>query len=338
MERDAGSKIISPLHPFHKRGEPKGKEQVLSEKRFIDKTIGVLMGGLSTERDVSLKTGEAIADALERLAYRQKPVIVDRDIAFKLRDEAIDVAFIALHGRYGEDGAIQGLLEVMQIPYTGSGISASALAMNKVRSRDVFRAHQIPTPPSVTLTEAEAHAFRRDQMVFDFPVVVKPAAEGSSIGVTLVKDPRQIDEALEAALNYGHQIIVEKYISGMEVHVGILEDTALGAIEIRPKGPFYDYSAKYIPGMSDHIFPAPLLPKVYQTVLDLGLKAHRALGCSGYSRADFLVDEAGSPYLLEVNSLPGMTETSLMPEMARGVGIDFDTLVERILHAAATKV
>lgn len=289
------------------------------------------MGGLSAEREVSLKTGTAIAAALDRLGYRHKTIIVDHEIAFRLRAEEIELAFIALHGRYGEDGSMQGLLQTMQIPYTGSGISASALAMNKVVSRDIFRAHQIPTPPSYTLNKTEVSDFRLDRTGFDLPIVIKPASEGSSIGVTLVKDPALFDEALIAALDYGDQVLIEKYISGMEVHVGILEDKAIGAIEIRPKGAFYDYSAKYVPGMSDHVFPAPLPPKVYQKLLDLGLKAHRVLGCSGYSRADFLVDEAFDPFLLEVNTLPGMTETSLMPEIARGVGIDFDTLIERIL-------
>ncbi len=293
------------------------------------------MGGLSAEREVSLKTGEAIAAALDRLGYRQKTIVVDPDVAFKLREEEIELAFIALHGRYGEDGSMQGLLQMMQIPYTGSGVSASALAMNKVVSRDIFQAHRISTPPSYTLDRTKASGFRFDPTGFDFPVVIKPASEGSSIGVTLVKDPRLFDEALIAALNYGHQVLIEKYISGMEVHVGILEDKAIGAIEIRPKGAFYDYSAKYDPGMSDHVFPAPLPPKVYQKLLDLGLKAHSVLGCRGYSRADFLVDEAFDPYLLEVNTLPGMTETSLMPEIARGVGIDFDTLIERILKTTS---
>lgn len=309
----------------------------LEKNRLIGKKIGVLMGGMSEEREVSLKTGEAIAAALERRGYRQKTIIVDSEIPFVLKQEEIEIAFIALHGRYGEDGAIQGLLEMMKIPYTGSGISASALAMNKIASRDVFRAHKIPTPPSYVLTKKKASQFRPDRLPFDFPVVVKPVSEGSSVGVKIVKGSSQLSMTLKETFYYGPRIIIEKYISGMEVHVGILGERALGAIEIRPKGPFYDYSAKYVPGMSEHIFPAPLPSDDYQKVLDLGLKAHRALGCRGYSRVDLLLDHENHPYLLEVNSLPGMTETSLMPEIARGLGIDFDTLVERILEESGAE-
>jgi len=296
------------------------------------------MGGLSAEREVSLKTGAALSAALARRGYRQKPILVDRDIAFLLREEAIDVAFIALHGRYGEDGAIQGLLELMQIPYTGSGIAASAVAMDKLLSRGLFKAHGIATPPTYTLNEIDAPTFRADALPFEWPVVVKPASEGSSVGITIAKTQSDFNAALKTAFHYGPKVLIEQYLSGMEVQVGILEDQALGAIEIRPKGAFYDYNSKYVPGMSEHFFPAPLAPDVYRKVLALGLEAHRALGCRGYSRADFLVTEGKHPYLLELNSLPGMTETSLMPEIAKGVGIDFETLVERILATAATEI
>ncbi len=296
------------------------------------------MGGLSAEREVSIKTGEAISTALSRRGYRQKPILVDRDLPFRLKEKEIEVAFIALHGRYGEDGAIQGLLEVMNIPYTGSGITASAVAMDKMLSRELFRAHGIATPPTYVLNQAQADDFRPDSLSFKFPVVVKPASEGSSVGISLVENPADFQAALKAAFQYGPKILIERYLSGMEVQVGILGDRALGAIEIRPKGRFYDYNAKYVPGMSEHIFPAPLAPEIYQAVLGLGLEAHRALGCSGYSRADFLVEQSQEPFLLELNSLPGMTETSLMPEIAKGVGIDFDTLVESILDAASREI
>lgn len=292
------------------------------------------MGGMSAEREISLKSGRAISAALKRLGYRQYPIDVDNDVALSLRREQIDIAFIALHGRYGEDGAIQGLLEVMQIPYTGSGVLASALGMDKVASHNIFLSHDIPIPPFYVLTEKEAPGFRAHLLPFGLPMVVKPASKSSSVGVAIVSETGEIPAAMKEAFRYGPRIILEKYISGMEVQVGILEGRALGAIEIRPKTKFYDYTAKYVPGMSEHIFPAPLPPEIYQSVLDCGLQAHRVLGCSGYSRVDLLLDAEKNPYVLEVNTLPGMTETSLLPEIARGVGIDFDMLVEKILETA----
>lgn len=303
-------------------------------KKFFDKKIGVLMGGMSAERAVSLKSGEAIAAALSRLGYQQIPILVDQNIPETLKRERIEVAFIALHGRYGEDGAIQGLLEIMHIPYTGSGVTASALAMNKIASHDVFRAHQLPLPPAFILEEKMAPHFQIASLDFGFPVVVKPVSEGSSIGVSIVQKEDDMIGALKNAFAYGTKVIIEKYISGKEVHVGILNNRPLGAIEVQPKGAFYDYSAKYIPGLSAHVFPAALPRDIYQAVLDLGLQAHEVLGCCGYSRVDLLLKDGMDPLLLEVNTLPGMTETSLMPEMARGIGIDFDPLVEQILETA----
>lgn len=294
------------------------------------------MGGMSAEREVSLKSGRAIAAALDRLGYRPVSIDVDAEVSLALRRERIEIAFIALHGRYGEDGAIQGMLEVMKIPYTGSGILASALGMDKVASHNVFRSNGIPVPPFFVLTDKEAAGFRPDLLPFGFPMVVKPVSEGSSVGVTIVSGKGEIDAALKEAFQYGPRILIEKYIAGMEVQVGILGAEALGVIEIRPKTKFYDYTAKYVPGMSEHLFPAPLPPKIYGEVLEWGLRAHQVLGCGGYSRVDLLVDrETNAPYVLEVNTLPGMTETSLLPEIARGVGIDFDALVERILETAA---
>lgn len=303
--------------------------------QFQGKKIGVLMGGFSAEREVSLKSGKAIAASLARLGYRTVSIDVDSDVPLTLRREGIETAFIALHGRWGEDGAIQGLLEVMQIPYTGSGILASALGMDKVASHNVFMSHGIPVPPFLVLTDQEGARFRPEQAQFGFPMVIKPVSEGSSVGVAIVSEPGEIAGALKEAFRYGPRVLVEKYVAGMEIQVGILGGEALGAIEIRPKTKFYDYTAKYVAGMSEHFFPAPLPPKIYQEVLEWGLKAHRVIGCGGYSRVDLLVDREGyAPYVLEVNTLPGMTETSLLPEIARGVGIDFDALVERILGTA----
>lgn len=307
-------------------------------KSFAGKKIGVLMGGMSVEREVSIKSGEAISSSLDRLGYRQKPIDVDTDIAITLRREGIEVAFIALHGRYGEDGTIQGLLDVMQIPYTGSGVLASAMGMDKITSRQIFLAQGLSVPPHLVLSEEEGPSFDPDRLPFSFPVVVKPASEGSSVGVTIVPERKGLEDGLKEAFRYGPRILIEKFISGKEVHVGILEERALGAIEIRPKTKFYDYTAKYVAGMSEHLYPAPLPPGLYEKVLAWGLRAHRALGCSGYSRVDLLIDNEKNLYLLEVNTLPGMTETSLMPEMARGAGVDFDTLVEKILATASTGI
>ncbi len=299
--------------------------------------IGVLMGGLSAEREVSLKSGAAVAGSLMKQGYNVCSIDVDTEIALTLRREKVDVAFIALHGRYGEDGIIQGLLEMMQIPYTGSGVLASALGMNKAQARSLFIAAGIATPPCFLLTEKEKGIFKTNPPAFGYPAVVKPISEGSSVGVTIVQDPSEMEAALNEAFRFGPQILVEQYIAGTEVHVGILDQTPLGAIEIRPKTAFYDYTAKYIKGMSDHIFPAALSEEVYKALLEWGLKAHNALGCSGYGRADFILDRAYKPYVLEVNTLPGMTETSLLPEIARGVGISFDQLVEKILATASIR-
>jgi D-alanine-D-alanine ligase len=316
-------------------------------EQFIEKKIGVLMGGLSAEREVSLKSGAAVMGSLTRQGYNVCAIDVGTEVALTLRRENVDVAFIALHGRYGEDGIIQGLLEMMQIPYTGSGVLASALGMNKAQARSLFIVAGLTTPPCVLLTEKgcdprgvrypceEKEIFKTKPHPFGYPVVVKPISEGSSVGVTIVENPSGLDAALNEAFRFGPQILVEQYISGTEVHVGILDQTPLGAIEIRPKTGFYDYTAKYVKGMSEHIFPANLPPNFYKELLESGRNAHLALGCSGYSRADFILDRAYKPYLLEVNTLPGMTETSLLPEIARGVDISFDQLVEKILATAS---
>ena len=297
------------------------------------KKIGVLMGGLSAEREVSLASGAAVHKALLNRGYNAVAIDVGRDIARVLADEGVDVAFVCLHGRFGEDGAVQGVLEMMEIPYTGSGVLASALAMNKIFAKKIFQA--------AGLTVAPYRVMRRGDAAipgFQLPVVVKPSQEGSSVGVSIVRDEAQIAPALELAFTYDEEILLEQFIKGREVQVGILEDKALGAIEIVPKKEFYDFEAKYTPGMAEHILPAPLPPVLYQKVLAAGEEAHRALGCSGYSRVDFLVTEQEECYLLEVNTLPGMTALSLLPEIAGGAGIGFEELVERILTTAALKI
>lgn len=297
------------------------------------KKIGVLMGGLSAEREVSLKSGTAVHQALLDQGYDAVAIDVGRDLATVLAFEHIEAAFIALHGRYGEDGCVQGVLELMQIPYTGSGVLASALAMHKLYSKQTFASAGILTAPF--------HHFRRDdqvgldQLSFGLPLVVKPVREGSSVGISIVKQASQLDAALRLAFRHDTDILIEQYIKGQEVQVGILDDRPIGAIEIVPKNEFYDFEAKYSDGMAEHIFPARLEAALYEKAQQVGLAAHHALGCSGYSRVDLLVTEERECYVLEVNTLPGMTALSLLPEIAaKGAGLPFEALVERIIETA----
>ncbi len=298
-----------------------------------DKKIGVLLGGLSSEREVSLSSGNAVLKALRETGYNAVAIDVGRDVAEQLRQNRIEIAFNALHGKYGEDGAIQGLLEVMGIPYTGSGVLASAIGMNKTVSKQVFRSQGLFVGPYAVFS---GNAGKVDAVLdrIGYPAVIKPHAEGSSVGVSLVYKKGEAAAAVDLAFKYGNEILIEKFIKGREVQVAVLGERALGAIEIVPKRAFYDYTAKYEKGMSEHFFPARIPDAVYKQTLDAGLTAHRAIGCRGYSRVDFIVDDAGMPYILEVNTLPGMTATSLMPEIARGVGIAFPDLLEEILRLA----
>lgn len=301
------------------------------------KKIGVLMGGLSAEREVSLKSGAAVHEALLARGYDAVAIDVDRDIAQLLLREWVDVAFVSLHGRFGEDGTIQGLLEIMGIPYTGSGVLASALAMHKVFAKKIFQGSGLTIAPYRVLRRGDPLDGLAD--AFGFPLVVKPSQEGSSVGVSIVRKPEQLKAAVELAFGYDREILVEQFVKGREIQVGILEERALGAIEIVPKREFYDFEAKYTPGMAEHICPAPLPPELYEKVLQAGEAAHLALGCAGYSRVDFLVTEQGECYVLEVNTLPGMTSLSLLPEIAqKEAGIGFEELVERILATAALKI
>lgn len=297
------------------------------------KKIGVLYGGLSAEREVSLKSGAAVHQALVAQGYNAVAIDVGRDLADVLKREGIEAAFIALHGRYGEDGCVQGLLELLQIPYTGSGVLPSALAMHKLYSKQAFAAAGILTAPF--------RCYRREEPVtlsglpFGLPLVVKPVQEGSSVGVSIVKKEDQLAAALAEAFRHDDEILVEQYIKGQEVQVGILDDAPIGAIEIVPKNEFYDFEAKYTDGMAEHVFPARLEASVYEKAQQIGLAAHRSLGCKGYSRVDLLVTADSDCYVLEVNTLPGMTALSLLPEIAaKGAGLSFEALVSRIIESA----
>lgn len=312
-----------------------GGEKLTAE--FKNKKIGVLMGGLSAEREVSLKSGAAVHQALVAQGFNAIAIDVGRDLADVLKREQIEAAFIALHGRYGEDGCVQGLLELMQIPYTGSGVLASALAMHKLYSKQTFAASGILTAPFCCFRRGEAVELSR--LPFSLPLVVKPVQEGSSVGISIVKEEKQLAPALELAFRHDDEILIEQYVKGQEVQVGILDDRPVGAIEIVPKNEFYDFEAKYTDGMAEHIFPARLEAELYQRAQQVGLAAHRALGCRGYSRVDLLVTPAGDCYVLEVNTLPGMTALSLLPEIAaKGAGLSFEELVASIIRSASLSI
>jgi len=299
--------------------------------------VAVLYGGWSSEREVSLRSGEACARALERRGYRVSRVDVGRDIASVLAALKPDAVLVMLHGRPGEDGTIQGVLETLGIPYSHSGVLASALAMQKDVAKTVLAAAGIPVPQGMTLPRAEvakAHVMER-------PYVIKPVADGSSVGVFIVTEehvhPPQ--ELFRDDWTHGEHVLVEKYVAGKELTCAVVNDEALGVIEIVPVVRFYDYEAKYSPGASKHILPAPVLPIVYQEARRLTLAAHRALGCRGVSRADFRYDDriegTGGLVCLEVNTQPGMTETSLVPELAAHAGISFDELVQWMVEDAS---
>ena len=301
------------------------------------KRIGVLLGGLSSEREVSLRSGEAIAKALEGRGHRVIRIDVGRDLASRLTADPVDVVFNGLHGRWAEDGCVQGTLELLGIPYTGSGVLASALGMDKVASKRQFGAVGVPVAPWVKFPKGARVAV--DQLPFGLPCVVKPSNEGSSVGVSIVKTPEQLQPAADEASKFAGVVLVEKFIKGREVNVAVVEDTALGAIEIVPAREFYDYEAKYGANSGTvYHWPARLPPDVYERVCAHGLAAHRALGCDTYSRVDLIVPESNEgEIVLEVNTLPGFTATSLIPKIAAGRGIDFPSLCARLLCAASLK-
>jgi D-alanine-D-alanine ligase len=296
--------------------------------------VGVLMGGLSSERRVSLRTGEAVLDALHERGYDACPVFVDRDLDVALRQERIEVAFIALHGRYGEDGCVQGLLETLGIPYTGSDVLASALAMNKVRAKQMFRLHNLPTPPSYVLDRLDAESLAAVHGDFGFPVVIKPATEGSSVGVEIARDPGELAAATEQALCFDSQVLVERFVAGQEISVAVLGDRTLGAIEVIPGGELFDFASKHAGAECDYASPPGLSPARYRGVLNQGLRAHRALGCSGATRVDIIVSESGNEQVLEVNTLPPLAPGCLLPRIAGAAGLSFADLAEAILHGA----
>jgi len=300
--------------------------------------IGVLMGGLSREREISLKTGTAILKALQEKGYDARPMDVGHDIAEALIREKIECAFIALHGRFGEDGAIQGMLELMGIPYTGSGVLASALAMHKVVSKKIFLYEKIPTPSHEVFNRRDVEKSSKRGVSLPLPVVVKPAREGSTIGISIVRREEEFLPALRQAGECDEEILVEAFVKGKEVTVGILDEAPLPIIEIAPRSGFYDYRSKYTKGETQYIIPARLPEERYLQAQEVSLRAFKALGCSGCVRVDVMTDEGGNPFVIDVNTMPGMTETSLVPQAARHAGIPFGDLAERILQGASLKI
>ncbi len=297
----------------------------------MSKHVAVLMGGLSAEREVSFAGGRPAVAALEARGYRVTAIDVDRTLCQQLAQAKPDVVYNALHGPLGEDGTVQGMLEILGIPYSHSGVLASALAIDKDMAKKVFVAAGLRCPESVMTTIDQL----REHGHMEPPYVIKPNREGSSVGVTIIRD-RDDHLPLRNDWPYEPEVMVERFIEGRELTVSILGERPLGVTEISPKQGFYDYHAKYTDGIADHLLPAPVAPATYQRAMDDALQAHQALGCRGVSRADFRLsdDDPDGLYLLEVNTQPGMTPLSLVPEQAAHVGISFDDLVVQLVEEA----
>jgi D-alanine-D-alanine ligase len=295
--------------------------------------VAVLLGGISNEREISLKSGKQIMKHLDLKRYRVTAYDPKTQLMRLIKDAKagkIDVAFNALHGRGGEDGSIQGLLDWLEIPYTGSGVMASALAMDKDRSKMIYRENGIPTPPSLMVDKADISFIQKR---LGKRIVIKPNADGSSVGVTVNPPKSKWKKLIEARIKNEGSCLVEAFREGRELTVGILGDEALPVIEIRPKNAFFDFEAKYTPGMSEEICPAPIPSSIAKKAQALGLASHRALGCTGYSRTDMIWTPRGIE-VLETNSLPGMTETSLLPLAAKTIGLSFPKLLDRMIRLA----
>lgn len=297
--------------------------------------VGVLCGGWGEEREISFATGEAIAAALQRVGREVVPIVAGPGLDRTLRQAELDVAFLALHGRMGEDGKVQGLLEVMGIPYTGSGVLASALAMNKGFAKKLFRQHNLATPTGYLATVANLPGIVEQHGDLGFPCVVKPAQGGSSVGLSLVRAAEALAPAVELACRYGGEALVERFVKGREVTVGVLGGEVLGACEVSHGGATFDHQTKYNGSARYHLPPRLSATRV-ANLEAMALSAYRALGCRGAARVDFICPDVGNEVLLEVNTLPGMTPASLLPKTARLYGLSFEALCERMLELART--
>jgi D-alanine-D-alanine ligase len=303
--------------------------------------IGVLMGGPSSERAISLKSGHAVYDALSKtgidvVAIDIKTGDIPENICL-IKSCRLDCVFIALHGRFGEDGQIQKILEDLKLPYTGSGVEASCLAMDKIASREIFAKNGLSVPHYKVLDNKNHQLNKKYNIDFELPLVIKPSAHGSSIGLSIIDRKEDLKEALDLAFGFDNQVIVEKYISGREITVGILDSHPLPVIEIVPKKRFFDYQAKYQPGMTEYIVPAQLEEDIARNAQEIALASHNLLGCYGCSRIDMILNEDLKPVVLEVNTIPGLTETSLLPKSAKITGIDFIQLCLTLIRLAYEK-
>lgn len=302
---------------------------------FKGKKIAVLLGGLSKERDVSLRSGAAVAKALRTKGHNVVEIDMGRDIAERLRVEKVAAAFLALHGRYGEDGSIQGLLEILGIPYTGSGPLASAIGMDKELTKRLVVPIGVRTPGWKVFHRKKAGDVRLSPL--SLPVVVKPNREGSTIGISIVREEKEFLSALQQAFSLDETVLVEEYVAGREVTVAVVNGRALPVLEIVPKSGFYDYTSKYTKGMTEYIVPAKIPDGVRDNLQQWSERIWSLLVLSGFARMDFMIANAGDDYFLEVNTIPGMTETSLVPKAAASAGLSFEDLCEEILQEAALK-
>lgn len=308
------------------------------------KRIGVLMGGPSRERDISMKSGRAVCRALESNGIKPVPLELMKastlngysgHVLDMIRLSNIDVAFIALHGEFGEDGRVQEILEDLGIPYTGSRVEASTLGMDKIESKAIFKSRGIPTPRYKVVTDKCRPLGAKEYFEsLGSPLVIKPSGEGSSIGLSIIESEKEFTEALNKALEHGGRAVIEEYIAGREITVGILEDKALHVVEIIPSKRFFDFEAKYQKGMTEYRVPAEIEKEVCDVSQKIALESHNALGARFFSRVDMILTKDSIPMVLEVNTIPGLTETSLLPKAAQAVGIDFNQLVVKILESA----
>jgi D-alanine-D-alanine ligase len=310
----------------------------IEQKIKKDAKIAVLCGGMSSEAEVSRRSGKGCFEALQRLGYANSELVeVDKNIAQKLQDGKYDYAYNALHGKYGEDGCIQGILEILNIPYTGCGVMSSAVCMNKEYTKRI-----LSTNPSIPLAKSafvqKGDNLKEKTKDLKYPVFTKPVSEGSSFGMTKVDTPEELEEAYNQAIKYNDDVLIEEFIKGAFVTVGVLEDNgknfATEILEIRPKNEWYDFESKYTPGMSEFVLPAELSSELTQKVKDLAVLAHETAGCRGVSRVDFMISEDGVPYVIEINTSPGMTATSDLPAQSKVMGITYDNLVQLILNGA----
>lgn len=321
-----------------------GLKDLRIRKKKRDILIGVLAGGISSERKISLKTGNNILESLQRSGYNA--ILIDpRDHDFIDSIKKTDTAFLALHGRYGEDGTVQGLLELLKVPYTGSGVLSSALVIDKILTKKIMLSQDIPTPPYLEVDTAGPlkklmHIDGEITGDIGYPVVIKPNTEGSTIGISRAANIQELESGIRLASRYDKRVMIEKYIRGRELTVGVIgkDPLALPVIEIKPKSGFFDYESKYTKNLTEYTVPAKIGDDMTKRVMDLSLKCHQDFHCFSISRVDFILDEKNIPYVLEINTMPGMTSTSLVPMAAKAAGIDFDHLVEIILDSACLKV